>query len=97
MIGSICAQSIGEPATQMTLNTFHLAGKANKNMTVGVPRLREIINVATTMKTPSLQIFMLPEFRKDKMAVDEVGNKIEYTNLSQVVANSSIYYDPDPR
>ena len=53
MVGTIAAQSIGEPATQMTLNTFHLAG-VGKNVTLGVPRLKEIINVATHLKTPRL-------------------------------------------
>jgi len=54
MVGSIGAQSMGEPATQMTLNTFHLAGVGTKNVTLGVPRLKEVINVASTIKTPSL-------------------------------------------
>nr|GFA21638.1 DNA-directed RNA polymerase II subunit 1 [Tanacetum cinerariifolium] len=45
MIGCVAAQSIGKPATQMTLNTFHYAGVSAKNVTLGVPRLREIINV----------------------------------------------------
>ena len=58
-----------------------MAGVASKNMTQGVPRLKEIINVATTMKTPSLRILMQPEFRKDRKATTEVGNKIEFTNL----------------
>lgn len=49
---------MGEPATQMTLNTFHLAGVGTKNVTLGVPRLKEVINVASTQKTPSLQIFL---------------------------------------
>ena len=44
MVGSIGAQSMGEPATQMTLNTFHYAGVSSKNVTLGVPRLKEIIN-----------------------------------------------------
>ena len=46
MVGTIAAQSIGEPATQMTLNTFHFAGVGSKNVTLGVPRLKEIINIA---------------------------------------------------
>ena len=96
MIGSIGAQSIGEPATQMTLNTFHMAGVASKNVTQGVPRLKEIINVATTIKTPSLRIMLTEEFRKSQEATREVGNTIEYTNLGQVVASSALYYDPDP-
>ena len=48
MGGTIAAQSMGEPATQMTLNTFHSAGVSSKNVTLGVPRLKEIINVANT-------------------------------------------------
>ena len=54
MIGSIAAHSLGEPATQMTLNTFHFAGVSSKNVTLGVPRLKEVINVARNIKTPML-------------------------------------------
>ena len=46
----------------MTLNTFHNAGISSKNVTLGVPRLREVINVAKTIKAPSLKIFIEPEF-----------------------------------
>jgi len=65
MVGSIGAQSMGEPATQMTLNTFHNAGISSKNVTLGVPRLKEVINVAKTIKTPSLKIFPARELAKD--------------------------------
>ncbi|KAF7331296.1 DNA-directed RNA polymerase subunit [Mycena kentingensis (nom. inval.)] len=54
MCGTPAAQSIGEPATQMTLTTFHYAGVSSKNVTPGVPRLKELIGVATNIKTPSL-------------------------------------------
>jgi DNA-directed RNA polymerase I subunit RPA1 len=55
-VGSIAAQSVGEPSTQMTLNTFHLAG-AGANVTLGIPRLREIIMTASrTLKTPTLSV-----------------------------------------
>jgi len=60
MVGSIGAQSMGEPATQMTLNTFHSAGVASKNVTLGVPRLKEIINVSKTIKTPSVAVMIMP-------------------------------------
>lgn len=50
----------------MTLNTFHMAGVASKNVTLGVPRLREIINIAKNIKTPSLRIFLDEEYRKDE-------------------------------
>lgn len=55
-VGSIAAQSIGEPSTQMTLNTFHLAG-AGANVTLGIPRLREIIMTASReLKTPTMSV-----------------------------------------
>lgn len=73
-----------------------MAGVASKNVTLGVPRLREIINIAKNIKTPSLRIFLEPEFRNDQEKVRQVGNLIEYTNLSHVLATSSIYYDPNP-
>ena len=56
-VGLVVAQSIGEPSTQMTLNTFHLAGKSDVNITLGIPRLRELVMTAPTLvKTPSMEI-----------------------------------------
>lgn len=53
----MAAQSIGEPSTQMTLNTFHFAGRGEMNVTLGIPRLREILMVASAnIKTPSMDI-----------------------------------------
>ena len=67
MVGALSAQSLGEPATQMTLNTFHFAGVSAKNVTLGVPRLKEIINVSKRPKTPSLTIFLLGQAAKDQL------------------------------
>ena len=54
MVGMIAAQSIGEPTTQMTLNTFHFAGvSAKSNVTRGIPRLKELIHVSKNIKSPS--------------------------------------------
>jgi DNA-directed RNA polymerase II subunit RPB1 len=69
----------------MTLNTFHLAG-VSKSVTLGVPRLKEVINVAKTLKTPSLTIILEEAYRQDDTIARKVGNAIEYTNLSHVVA-----------
>lgn len=56
-VGCVAAQSIGEPSTQMTLNTFHLAGHGEKNVTLGIPRLREILMTATKkQKTPTMSL-----------------------------------------
>jgi DNA-directed RNA polymerase II subunit RPB1 len=97
MIGPIAAQSLGEPATQMTLNTFHNAGVSSKNVTLGVPRLKEIINVAKNIKTPSLKIYLKNEFKTKEAVANRIGGKIEYTTLGHVVKSSAIFYDPDPR
>ena len=96
MVGAIAAQSIGEPATQMTLNTFHYAGVSSKNVTLGVPRLREIINVAATVKTPSLLVHLQPAVSKDADAAKTVLNKLEFTTLASVTERTEIYYDPTP-
>jgi DNA-directed RNA polymerase II subunit RPB1 len=58
MVGSLAAHSLGEPATQMTLNTFHFAGVSSKNVTLGVPRLKELINVLKTLQTPIVSIYL---------------------------------------
>ena len=56
MVGAMAAQSIGEPATQMTLNTFHFAGVASMNITLGVPRIKEIINASKKISTPIITV-----------------------------------------
>ncbi|VFR02519.1 unnamed protein product [Cuscuta campestris] len=96
MIGCVAAQSIGEPATQMTLNTFHYAGVSAKNVTLGVPRLREIINVAKKIKTPSLSVYLKPEVGKTKERAKTVQCALEYTTLRSVTEATEIWYDPDP-
>lgn len=96
MVGSIGAQSMGEPATQMTLNTFHFAGVSAKNVTLGVPRLKEIINVAKNIKTPSMKIYLQDAYKTDQRAATLFGGKIEHTTLNDVVRNSTIFYDPNP-
>ncbi|OCK74654.1 beta and beta-prime subunits of DNA dependent RNA-polymerase [Lepidopterella palustris CBS 459.81] len=64
-VGVVAGQSIGEPSTQMTLNTFHLAGHAAKNVTLGIPRLREIIMTASaSISTPSMTLHLHPEIPK---------------------------------
>jgi DNA-directed RNA polymerase III subunit RPC1 len=57
-VGALCAQSIGEPGTQMTLKTFHFAGVASMNITLGVPRIKEIINASKKISTPIITVFL---------------------------------------
>lgn len=85
-VGCIAAQSIGEPSTQMTLNTFHLAG-AGANVTLGIPRLREIIMTASReLKTPTMSVPLLPSV-KEKEALRLTRN-FTRLSLSELIASS---------
>merc|ERR1711899_678163 len=97
MVGAMAAQSIGEPATQMTLNTFHFAGVSSKNVTLGVPRLKEIINISKRPKAPSLTVFLTGSAARDAVKAKVVLCRLEHTTLRKVTANTAIYYDPDPQ
>jgi DNA-directed RNA polymerase II subunit RPB1 len=96
MVGVIAAQSVGEPATQMTLNTFHFAGVSAKNVTLGVPRLKELLNIAKKPKTPALTIYLEKSVAFDAEAAKAVQAQLEYTILRSVTVRTQIIYDPDP-
>ncbi|KAI5180335.1 DNA-directed RNA polymerase II subunit RPB1 [Nematocida sp. AWRm80] len=93
MVGTLAAQSIGEPATQMTLNTFHLAGVAS-TVTRGVPRLKEIINVAQTIKTPSLTVYLREDLRYSLEGAKQAQREIERCYVKDLLSLSEIIYDP---
>ncbi|KAL0206865.1 hypothetical protein P9112_012576 [Eukaryota sp. TZLM1-RC] len=94
MVGIIAAQSIGEPATQMTLNTFHYAGVSSKNVTLGVPRLQELINVAKNIKTPSMSIYLDPSISGSDDEANRIKSKVEYTTVQSVTKRTEIWFDP---
>ncbi|KAJ3171954.1 DNA-directed RNA polymerase II subunit rpb1 [Geranomyces variabilis] len=96
MVGVLAAQSIGEPATQMTLNTFHLAGVGSKNVTQGVPRLKEIINVAKNTKTPGLTVYLTPEYNQTQDRAKIISTLLQHTTLMSLTQRTEIWYDPDP-
>jgi DNA-directed RNA polymerase II subunit RPB1 len=96
MIGTITAQSIGEPATQMTLNTFHFAGVAAKsNVTRGVPRLKELLSVSKNIKNPSLSIYLKDVKEDDIYKIKEIKNTITTTKIKNLISSTAIYFDPD--
>jgi DNA-directed RNA polymerase II subunit RPB1 len=93
-VGIVAAQSIGEPATQMTLNTFHQAGVASKSaVTRGVPRLRELLKVTQNPKASSLTIYLKPEYRNNKDKAREVVQELELTVLRNITDKVAIYWD----
>jgi len=77
--------------------TFHYAGVSAKNVTLGVPRLKEIINVAKTPKTPGLTVYLQQHVSGDQDVAKLVHSTLEYTVLGDIVQMTEIYYDPDVR
>ena len=96
MVGMIAAQSIGEPTTQMTLNTFHFAGVASKsNVTRGVPRIEEILSLSASIKNPSLTVYLKEDEQADKDKANTIQYMLEHTKLAEIVTSVSICFDPD--
>jgi len=96
MVGVVAGQSIGEPTTQLTLNTFHLSGVASKsNVTRGVPRIEEILRLTKNPKNPSLTVHLkaIDETNRDK--ADQYANMLEHTKLIDVITKIQICFDPD--
>lgn len=84
-VGLLAAQSIGEPSTQMTLNTFHFAGRGEMNVTLGIPRLREILLIASSnIKTPMMSIPVLMN-KKAMKRVKTLRKKLARVCLAEVL------------
>jgi len=96
MCGMISAQSIGEPTTQMTLNTFHFAGVASKsNVTRGVPRIEEILSLSENPKNPSITIYLKEYEQTNKNKAQEYIHILEHTKLYDITKCVEILFDPD--
>jgi len=99
--GIVGAQSIGEPGTQMTMRTFHYAGVAEINVTLGLPRLIEIVDARSIPSTPMMNIYLQDEYRINSELAKEVANKIEITRLNSIadietdLTDLVIYVKPD--
>ena len=96
MVGMVSAQSIGEPTTQLTLNTFHSAGVASKsNATRGVPRIEEILSLSENPKNPSITVYFKEDDESTPERVQEFIPLIEHTKLAEVVEYVEVCFDPD--
>ncbi len=101
--GIVGAQSIGEPGTQMTMRTFHYAGVAEINVTLGLPRLIEIVDARSSPSTPMMNIYLRDEYRLNPDLAKEVANQIEITRLMDLadietdMNNLVIYINPDDK
>ncbi|MDD1720562.1 MAG: DNA-directed RNA polymerase subunit A'', partial [Euryarchaeota archaeon] len=83
-VGTIAAQSIGEPGTQMTMRTFHYAGVADINVTLGLPRLIEIVDARKVPDTPMMTIYLDQESATDRERALQLGWEIEATRISDI-------------
>lgn len=88
-VGIVAGQSIGEPSTQMTLNTFHLAGHSAKNVTLGIPRLREIVMTASNhISTPAMTLRINPELSQEDG--EKFAKAITILSLAEVLDEATV-------
>lgn len=88
-VGALCAQALGEPLTQMTLNTFHFAGRDELNVTLGVPRMKEVLRTASKMiSTPIMEIPFLPHVTRGQ--AEALRLKLSEVSLSKVLKGMTI-------
>jgi DNA-directed RNA polymerase subunit A" len=86
-VGTVAAQSIGEPGTQMTLNTFHYAGVSELDVTLGLPRIIEIVDVRRNPSTPFMTVYLDEEHCHDREHALQVARRIEGTTIENIARN----------
>jgi len=92
-VGIVAAQSIGEPGTQMTLRTFHYAGVAEMNVTLGLPRLIELVDARRVPSTPMMTVHVDRKFKNDRAAVQRIALQIEVTTVPDVASIGTVIED----
>ncbi len=88
--GIVAAQSIGEPGTQMTLRTFHFAGVRERDVTLGLPRLMELVDARKIPATPSMDIYLESEYGHSREKAVKVANELLFTKVGNVVEYSEV-------
>jgi DNA-directed RNA polymerase subunit A" len=89
-VGTVAAQSIGEPGTQMTLRTFHFAGIREFNVTLGLPRFIELVDARREPSTPLMYVFLDEEHRYSEDKAREVARRIEFTRVVNLASEVDI-------
>jgi DNA-directed RNA polymerase subunit A' len=96
-VGVIAAQSIGEPGTQMTLRTFHFAGIKERNVTLGLPRLIELVDARKKPVTPTMDIYLDEESKKSREKAIDVARNILQTRVADLIDESTTDYSTEIR
>ena len=91
-VGTVAAQSVGEPGTQMTMRTFHYAGVTELNVTLGLPRLIEIVDARKEIATPTMDIYFDEERRDDEEFVRTLANQIGKSTINDVLKDFNLNY-----
>ena len=91
-VGTVAAQSVGEPGTQMTMRTFHYAGVTELNVTLGLPRLIEIVDARKDIATPTMDIYFDEERRNDEEFVKTLANKIGKSTVNDILSDFNLNY-----
>ena len=91
-VGTVAAQSVGEPGTQMTMRTFHYAGVTELNVTLGLPRLIEIVDARKDIATPTMDIYFNEERRDDEEFVRILANQIGKSTINDVLSDFNLNY-----
>ncbi len=89
-VGVVAAQSMGEPSTQMTMRTFHYAGVAELNVTLGLPRIIEIVDARKIPSTPTMTIYLMEEYGKDREKAKEIAKIIETVTAGDIIKKTEI-------
>ena len=91
-VGVVTAQSIGEPGTQMTLRTFHFAGVKERNVTLGLPRLIELVDARKKPVTPTMDVYLDEEHRVSREKALNVAREIIFTKVADLIERSETDY-----
>ena len=91
-VGTVAAQSVGEPGTQMTMRTFHYAGVTELNVTLGLPRLIEIVDARKDIATPTMDIYFEDDKRNDEDFVKTLANKIGKSTINDILDDFNLNY-----
>ena len=91
MVGIIAGQSIGEPTSQMTLNTKHMAGVVS-TANLGVPRIQELLSYSKSPKTPQMTVYLQKEFMENKQFAKKVSSNFKHLILDDLINSVEVYY-----
>ena len=91
-VGTVAAQSVGEPGTQMTMRTFHYAGVTELNVTLGLPRLIEIVDARKDIATPTMDIYFDEDKRNDEEFVKKLAFTIGKSTINDILEDFNLNY-----